>query len=546
MLASPGVGNCGGGSPRMSARTRSIALLIACLALAPLTAAADRVTPAERVKSRLNVRAEPVAGSRVLLALLPGEQLELIDTLDGWHRVKLGDAAEGFVAAAYCEVIEEAEPAPPVEIPHEPIGVEHLAPKPGPLPGVGNFFRRLFGIRGAVDLVIAEPAVERVTFRHTDPDIPVSGYARAVGASRRFDVILVLDASTSTNEFAETDVDLDGEPEDEWKGDDSIYKAQLSAAASLVEVLAELPYNRGGQRIRVGIVTCAGDERHRRSNDDEALKVTLETIRWLSHRDAKLEMALTSDYTALDDRLRELWTETPIGMTDVAAGIGRAVIELSGDTLRGAESSARADAHKIILYLGDGKPRLPYDKGKAERAAAYAGELAARYDIRINVFELGENVVSRSKSHWLKRMARHTGGRHVGLARPGEIVAALKTTPLSFVDRIEVRNRTTEAPPPRVVTAIDGSFYTEVPLVEGANRIQVTATLEDGGMKQENLVVAYRPGTPTSELERQLKELRIENAALIERVRSDLSEEMKATRRIQSREIDLSIENETN
>jgi len=375
--------------------------------------------------------------------------------------------------------------------------------------------------------VIAEPAVERVTFRHTDPEIPVSGYARANGASRRFDVILVLDASTSTNEFAETDVDLDGSPEDGWKGDDSIYKAQLSAAASFVGVLAKLPYNRSGQRIRVGIVTCSGEDRHRLSKADESLKVTLETIRWLSHRDAKLAMPLTSDYQALGERLRELWTETPIGMTDVAAGIGRAVIELSGDALRGAESEPRDDADKIILYLGDGKPRLPYDKRKAERAAAYAGELAARYDIRINVFELGENIVSRSKSHWLKR---------------GEIVAALKTTPLSFVDRIEVRNRTTDAPAPRVVTAIDGSFYTDVPLVEGANRILVRATLEDGGTKQETLVVAYRPGTPTSELERQLKELRIENAALIEQVRAGLVEEMKAKGRLQHRKVDLSIE----
>jgi hypothetical protein len=526
----------------MLVRTCWLGLLVACLALVPFAAAADRVTPAERVKSRLNVRAEPVASSRVLAALKPGEQLALVATVDGWHRVKLADETEGFVSAAYCLVIEEVEPAPPAEIPYEPIGVEHLAQTPRPFAGVGRFFRRLFGIRGTVDLVIAEPAVERVTFRHTEPEIPVSGYARANGASRRFDVVLVLDASTSTNEFAETDVDLDGAPEDSWKGDDSIYKAQLSAAASFVGVLAELPYNRSGQRIRVGIVTCSGDDRHRRSEADASLKVTLETIRWLSHRDAKLAMPLTSDYEALGGRLRELWAETPVGMTDVAAGIGRAVIELSGDALRGAESEPREDADKIILYLGDGKPRLPYDKGKAERAAAYAGELAARYDIRINVFELGENIVSRKKSHWLKRMARHTGGRHVGLARPGDIVAALKTTPLSFVDRIEVWNRTTEAPAPRVVTAIDGSFYTDVPLIEGANRIQVKATLEDGGTKQENLVVAYRPGTPTSELERQLKELRIENAALIERVRAGLAEEMKTTSRLQHREVDLSIE----
>ena len=90
----------------MSARTRGMGLLAACLALVPLTAAADLVTPAERVKSRLNVRAEPAAGSRVLTALRPGERLELVDTLDGWHRVKLDDDADGFVAADYCEVIE--------------------------------------------------------------------------------------------------------------------------------------------------------------------------------------------------------------------------------------------------------------------------------------------------------------------------------------------------------------------------------------------------------------------------------------------------------
>jgi hypothetical protein len=518
-------------------------LLAACLACVALAAAADQVTPSERVKRRLNIRAEPAIASRVLAGLRPGELVELVGTLDGWHRVRLDDGAEGFVAVAYSEIIAKPEP---VEIPFEPIGAEHLAPKRGPFAGIGRFFRELFGFRGSVDLVIAEPAVERVTFRHTDPGLPVSGYARADGASRRFDVLLVLDGSTSTNEFAEADVDRDGEPEDTWKGDDSIYKAQLSAAVSFVRVLSELPYNRSGQRIRVGIVTCSGEDLHRRSTADEELKVTLETIRWLSHRDAKLELPLTGDYAALERRLRELWTVTPVGMTDVAAGIGRAVIELSGDALRGAESEPREDAEKIILYLGDGKPRLPYDKRKAERAAAYAGKLAARYGIRINVFELGENVVSRSKSYWLKRMARRTGGRHVGLAQPGEIVATLGTTPLSFVDHVEVRNRTTEAPAPRVVTAIDGSFYTEVPLVEGANRIQVKATLDDGGTKEENFVVAFLPGPPTAELERQLQELRLENAALIESVRADLAEEMGATRRLQGRELDLWIESPSN
>ena len=45
--------------------------------------------------------------------------------------------------------------------------------------------------------------------------------------------------------------------------------------------------------------------------------------------------------------------------------------------------------------------------------------------MRINAFELGENVVSRRRNVWLKRMARRTGGRHVGLDRPGVRVVSM-------------------------------------------------------------------------------------------------------------------------
>jgi hypothetical protein len=289
-------------------------------------------------------------------------------------------------------------------------------------------------------------------------------------------------------------------------------------------------------------VTVSGADRHRLSQADDDLKITLETVRWLSHRDAALAMPLTSDYAALDRRLEELWNHEPVGMTDVAAGIGRAVIELSGDSLRGAASESRDDATRLILYLGDGKPRLPYDKHKAEMAALYAGDLASRYDIRIHVFELGYNAVSRKKSRWLARMARGTGGRHTGIARPGDVVAALATARLSVVERVEVRNRTTGAEATNVATAIDGSFYTEIPLVEGANRLRVEAVLDGGRRASEDFVVAFLPGEPTGALERQLKQLRLENAALIERTRADLAAEMEATRRAQRRHLDLSVE----
>jgi hypothetical protein len=505
--------------------------------------AADQVTPSQRVKSRLNVRAEAAPGSRVVAGLRPGDVAPLVATRDGWHEVQLEDGSTGFVSAAFSEVLPEPEPEPePVaEIPYQPVTARDVTPRRGAFASVGDFFRRLFSGGTPIELVIAEPAHDSTVYRHTDPNLPVSGYARADGAGRVFDVMLVLDTSTSTNEYAETDVDLDGEPEDEWMGNDSIYRAQLVAAASFVRTIAELPYNQQGQRIRVGIVTCAGEDRYRLAPQDKDLEITLETIRWLAHRDARVELPLTPDYAAAESRLRELWKRTPVGMTNVAAGIGRAVIELTGDKLRWAQSEPRPEAEKVILFLSDGKPRLPYEREKAERAASYAGKLASEYGIRINAFELGYNVVSRSKSFWLHRMATRTGGRHVSLERPGEIVGALQTTPLSMVDRVKVRNRTTGDETPRIATAIDGSFYAEIPLEEGRNLIDVEALLDDGGAKEESFEVAYVPGTPTDELERQLDNLRSENAALLERIREDLVGEMERARREQRRQLELTI-----
>jgi hypothetical protein len=526
----------------MNARISRLLLLalLGCAIAAP--AVAERVTPSERVKSRLNVREQGSGGSRVVGALRPGDEVALLGTEQGWHRVRLPDGKVGFVSAGYTLVLPDPEPEVE-EVPTPPVSLSAATPRPGAFARMGAFFRRLFGRGAAVDLVIAEPAAERSVYRHTDPNLPVAGFARARGAGRDYDVILVLDSSTSTNEFAGTDVDLDGEAEDEWKSDDSIYRAQISAATSFIRTLAVLPGNRGGERIRVGIVTCAGDDRFRLVPGDERLDINLETIRWLAHRDADVKLPLTHDYEAAEQRLQELWSEDPAGMTNVAAGIGRAVIELTGDSLRWARSEPR-EAEKLILFLSDGKPRLPYDKEKAERAASYAGRLASAYGIRINAFELGENVVSRSENVWLRRMALRTGGRHVGLHQPGEIVVALQTTPLSLVDRVKVRNRTTGAESPRIATGIDGSFYAEILLEEGDNLIQVEALLDDGDADSESFHIAYVKGVPTAQLEEELESVRAENQALLERIRGDLAGEIERARDAQQRRLELTVRDE--
>ncbi len=157
----------------------------------------------------------------------------------------------------------------------------------------------------------------------------------------------------------------------------------------------------------------------------------------------------------------------------------------------------------------------------------YAGKLASRSGIRINVFALGYNEVTRSKNYSLKRMSLRTRGRYVALERPGEIMTALGTTPFSVVNRVRLRNRTSGHDTRNVATGIDGSFYGEIPLLEGENEIEITALLDDGRTASESFHVDYVPGLPSRELEEQLKRLRIETAALTERIRGNLVTEME-------------------
>ena len=465
-----------------------VGILTALLLMATLAPAAlaDSVLPSEKVRSRVMLREKATRQSRPLGSLRPGERAEHLASEKGWHRIRLADGTTGFVSAAWTEVI--------VEIPKDPVDLEEIAkPRRSFFGAIAGFFRGLVRSEQPVEFEIRDPDLRASVYRHTDPNLPVSGLARSRGAGRLYDLVLAIDASTSTNEYAEADVDRDGKADDDWMGRDSIFRAQISAAANLVRVLDRLPGNDGGGRIRVGIITYAGEERFRLHPEDEDLPLSFEAVYAQAARDARVALPLTSDYAAAVRKLEELWNTSPIGMTNVAAGIGRGVVELTGDSERGAASEPRPDADKSILLLTDGKPRLPYDKLVAERTAMYAGKLASRSGVRINVFALGYNEVTRSKNYSLKRMSLRTGGRYVALERPGEIMTALGSTPFSIVDRVRLRNHTSGHYTRNVATGIDGSFYGEVPLLEGENEIEITALLDDGRTASETFRVDYVP-----------------------------------------------------
>lgn len=381
-----------------------------------------------------------------------------------------------------------------------------------------------------VDFVRLGPDPRLRVYRHTNPMLPVSGIATVLGASGRYDIILVIDVSGSTGEYAQTDVNGDGKFDDRWRGSDSILKAQTKATRGFVQTLTRLPNNPAGTRIRVGIVTFAGDEDFYLSPGDRDLDPTPERIFQLAMRDADVVIPLSGDYEAVDRELAMLSRVQPHGTTNFAAGIGRAILELTpgsgGESARGSADTTR----KVILFLTDGKPRLPYDRNKAEQVAMRAAKLAHTRGIRINSFALGKNAVTRKVNGSVQKMALKTNGRFVELENPGDIVSILNASSFGFVDRVKLINRTTGDATPYVTTGIDGSFYGEIPLEPGLNQIEMVAALHDRREFSQSFSIEYVDAPPVSELVARLEKIRRENRALIDQIKHRMVTEMKLAR----------------
>src|SRR5713226_2136008 len=116
-----------------------IAFLVGFVALAGLARAAS-VTPSERVKDSVTVRAAPSAASATVGTLRVGEAAELLDEVPRWLKVRLSNGTEGFVSKAWTTVVE-AGSTPPTP----PTPTSGGTPPPTPAPGTGGIaFRPVF------------------------------------------------------------------------------------------------------------------------------------------------------------------------------------------------------------------------------------------------------------------------------------------------------------------------------------------------------------------------------------------------------------------
>lgn len=67
--------------------------------------AQDRVSPSDRVSTRLNVRSQPDARSAIIGSLQPGQSAILLEAIPNWYRIRLQDSREGYVSKAWARIV---------------------------------------------------------------------------------------------------------------------------------------------------------------------------------------------------------------------------------------------------------------------------------------------------------------------------------------------------------------------------------------------------------------------------------------------------------
>jgi Mg-chelatase subunit ChlD len=363
----------------------------------------------------------------------------------------------------------------------------------------------------------------------------VAGKALAhFGKLQTFDILFVVDASDSTAAPSGADVDGDGKVGARAGGPlatvfgkllpnndrgDSVLAAEISAVRTLVDQLDP-------RTTRVGVVTFSGD------NDPLT-------------PDASTVVPLTSDFARVEKGLDEILDFGPNGMTNMVSGVLTGMIELLGT--QSAYSEKRDGARRVMIFLTDGVPTLPYMSQPASnvREAIHYSLKAAKADIRIDTYAIGEEALSEPIV--AVEMARVTNGVFTPVRDPRDLRAIFESIDFAEIGSLEIKNKTSGQPAAYKIQNPDGSFAALVPMREGLNVLEVQARATDGSEGQARVPVRFlgkaevQPLSPRLVAQRnrllenrlldlQRRRVKIETDAA-EEVRRDLQLEIQAERK---------------
>jgi hypothetical protein len=156
------------------------------------------------------------------------------------------------------------------------------------------------------------------------------------------------------------------------------------------------------------------------------------------------------------------------------------------------------------MFLTDGQPTLPLESSQLQNAkmAIQQAVRAAKFDIRIDTFAIGEEALSEPVV--VVEMARVSNGVFTPVRNPKDLRAVFEDVSFSSIERLEVRNKTTGKMAEYVVPNPDGTFSALVPMNPGKNTVEVYARSTDGTEGRREVSVSFLAGADPQELSPRL------------------------------------------
>jgi len=329
----------------------------------------------------------------------------------------------------------------------------------------------------------------------------LAGRALALlGEFKRFDVVIVLDTSGSTNMASGADINgngvvgasgLSGIFKQTDPGD-SILAAEVAAAKKVLESLD--PRNT-----RVGLVTFAGTA-------DQYDPYT-QMISTDNNPDAITEEPLTTNYERVVKALDRVFKRGPEGQTNMTEGVRLAVKELKG--FRGGMSKPDPGSQKVVLFFTDGQPTAPFPQELSREnvnSVLRAASQARRANVQVHTFAIGPEALDGPIA--CVQLAAYTGGYFTPVSSPGDLPAVVDTVNFANLEALEIRNVTNGEAATETIMNADGSFGALVPVQPGLNRLEVVAKATDGTSTKAEVTVSFAPGAPSPTLGRELVAMR--------------------------------------